>query len=398
MIFDLEKIYASLYLFCKNEDFVGYDPFDGLNSRLFCLTPLKFFGSARLVWLQMIKRSPVNIRPFALIEKGENPKGLALFALAETSRFRSTGLAQHVENVRSLLERLNHQKIDGVTENGRPFTAFGYNFDWQSRQFYAPKGTPTVVPTAFAARAYVEAYEQFGDEAYLDNACRICEFIVSCLQRPVETDDEICFSYTPTDRGVIYNASLLAGETLAAVGRLTKNNEYLDLASRSLRYVLRNQADAGYWQYGPRLRHRWVDNFHTAFNLVSIFRIMRSVAAPNEQAETALKRGMSYWLDNFFLADGTPKYFDGSTFPIDIHSAAAAIWALCELRDLDERTMPLAQRVDGWTIANMRDDAGFFYYQMRRRRLVKIPFMRWGQAWMAFALAKLIEAGGSANS
>ena len=34
--------------------------------------------------------------------------------------------------------------------------AWGYNFDWQSRNFFAPRGTPTIVPTAFAARALIE--------------------------------------------------------------------------------------------------------------------------------------------------------------------------------------------------------------------------------------------------
>ena len=34
---------------------------------------------------------------------------------------------------------------------------WGYNFDWQSRNFFAPRDTPTIVPTAFAARALIEA-------------------------------------------------------------------------------------------------------------------------------------------------------------------------------------------------------------------------------------------------
>lgn len=395
MASDLEKIYASLFQYCKNEDFAGFDPFDGLNSRLFGLTPLKYLAPARLAWLQMVKRSPIDLRPGLLVGKGENPKGLALFALAELSRFRANARNEHAENVRLLLARLDSHRIVGMTPGGRQYTAFGYNFDWQSRQFFAPKGTPTIVPTAFAARAYLGAYELFGDETYLDNARRICEFIVTCLQRPVETEDEICFSYTPNDRGLIYNASLLAGETLAAVGQLTDNTEYLGFAAKSLRYVLNNLADDGSWQYGPRLRHRWVDNFHTAFILVSILRIVRSLPTPIEQTESALTRGIEYWLDNFFLEDGIPKYFNGGVYPVDIHSAAAAIWALCELSEKEPRSLPLAGRVADWTIANMRDDAGFFYYQKRRRSTVKIPFMRWGQAWMAFALARLIETGGS---
>jgi acyl-coenzyme A synthetase/AMP-(fatty) acid ligase len=39
----------------------------------------------------------------------------------------------------------------------------------------------------------------------------------------------------------------------------------------------------------------------------------------------------------------------------------------------------------------MLDPDGHFYYQKRKDRVVKTAFMRWGQAWMAYALARLIE-------
>jgi len=101
---------------------------------------------------------------------------------------------------------------------------------------------------------------------------------------------------------------------------------------------------------------------------------------------------LAYWLDNFFLDDGTPKYYDKAVYPIDIHSAAVAIAALCELRQLDERMQPMAKKNAQWTIENMLDPQGYVYYQKRQNRVVKTPFMRWGQAWMAYALARLIES------
>ena len=42
-------------------------------------------------------------------------------------------------------------------------------------------------------------------------------------------------------------------------------------------------------------------------------------------------------------------------------------------------------------MTNMLDAQGFFYYQKRKNGTVKTPYMRWGQAWMAYALARLIE-------
>jgi len=109
-------------------------------------------------------------------------------------------------------------------------------------------------------------------------------------------------------------------------------------------------------------------------------------------ADEAIRRGFDFWVSNLFLADGTPKYYDSATYPVDIHSAAAAIAVLAELRDEDARALPLAEKVAAWTIENMRDRDGFFYYQLRESGTVKTPFIRWGQAWMAYALAKLLEA------
>ena len=382
----LQTIYDQLFAWCEAENFTGYDPFDGLNSRIFQATPLKYFALARLAWLQMIKRSAENLRPKLKIEKGVNSKGIALFALAELSRYRATNEPKHAENSQKLIEKLLTLKIEIQNR-----TAFGYNFDWQSRAFFAPRGTPTIVPTAFAARALLEAYEIFKIPEYLTAAQEICRFIVTDLNRPFETNEEICFSYTPLDNSVIFNASLLAAETLASVGSLTRDWEYIKFSEKAARFVVRRQRADGAWAYGSKLRHGWVDNFHTAYTLLALFRLQKTI--PELRAETApvIENGLNFWLDNFFLDDGTPKYYDRETFPVDIHSASAAIVALCELNEIDARSLPLAKKVAGWTIENMRAAQGFFYYQKRKSQTVKTPFIRWSQAWTAYALARLIE-------
>ncbi len=392
MTFDLKDIYNRLYSYCKTHDFAGFDPFDGLNSRIFQLTPLKYIALARLAWLQMVKRSPVDLHSILSIKKRVNPKGLALFALAELSRFRTTKKTMHAENARDLTERLVALRIVGQTNNGRPTTAFGYNFDWQSRVFYAPKGTPAIVPTAFASQALIEAYEAFGDTRYLDVADEICLFILDSLNRIEETDDEVCFSYTPVDRSVIFNASLLAGECLARVGAATGNDEYLKLAAKTVRFVIRRQNSNGAWVYGADESQSWVDNFHTAYVLRSLYRISALIEDLRSETFDAINLGGGFWLNKFFLEDGTPKYYDQSVYPIDIHSAAVAISAMSELRAIDDRMLPMARRTAEWTITNMFDRDGFFYYQIRKKRAIKTPFMRWGQAWMAYALARLIES------
>lgn len=392
MAADLEDIYQTLFEYCRERCFAGHDPFDGLNSRLFQMTPLTRSRLARLAWLQAVKRCPVDLRRVLRVPAGINPKALALFALAELSRYRATQDERHAANVGGIIERLLALGREGAAENGATTFAFGYDFDWQSRHFFAPRGTPAVVPTAFAAQALIEAYEQFGKENLRDRLLAICRFLSGDLNRSFETDDEVCFSYTPLDQTCVFNASLLAGECLGRAGAVAADEEYKTLAMKAARFVVRRQHPDGSWSYGAGPKQRWVDNFHTAYVLSSLHRIMEAVPAARAETEDAFDRGLSYWESRFFLENGTPKYYNNSVYPIDIHSAAAAIVTLCEVRHLD-----MAQKVAQWTIDHMRDTDGFFYYQLRKRITISTPFMRWGQAWMAYALARLIEAGKDAQ-
>jgi hypothetical protein len=391
MDLDLEHIYHRLYSYCEAHGFAGPDPFDGLNSRIFQATPLRHSALARRILQQVVKRSPINLRSWLAVSEGVNSKALALFSLAELARFRTNHEGFHLDNARKHTDRLLARGVVGETNDGHPTLAFGYNFDWQSRYFFAPAGTPAIVPTAFASQAFVEAFEAADDQKYLAAAGAICNFILTSLNRPVETADEICFSYTPLDDTRIFNASLLAGECLARVSAATDNSEYLDMAAKTVRYVMRRQRPDGSWPYGEADSQGWVDNFHTAYVVLSLYRL--SALSPDLSAATSgpLRRGIDYWIDNFFLDDGTPKYYNSLVYPVDIHAAAVSIAALSEMSEADTRLPPLAKKVADWTIENMLDQEGYFYYQMRENGVLKTPFMRWGQAWMAYASARLLE-------
>ena len=377
---DLEPIYDRLYAWCAVRGFAGSDPFDGLNSRVFQATPLKNYRLPRLALTQLVKRSPVNLRALLSVPAGVNPKALSLFALAELSRFRATGDEHHAENARELLTRL----IDlGIRE--AETLAFGYNFDWQSRVFFAPEGTPTIVPTAFASQAFAEATAALGDASFSNAVQDIANFAATKLNRWVETGDEVCFSYTPVDESVIFNASLLAAECLTR----SSDREHHDLARKAVNFVIRRQRDDGAWSYGQNDSQGWVDNFHTAYVLQSIDRVSRKVGS-NDEIDRAFEKGKKYWLANFLLTGGTPKYYDEEVYPVDIHSGGVAIAALAELGEID-----LASKVADWTTRHMLDVDGFFYYRLSRFTVDQTPHMRWGQAWMAYALARLMEAKAS---
>ena len=372
-----QTAYDELLSWCREHDFAGHDPYDALNSRLFQSTPLAQSRNARLLWTQLVKRSPVDVRGLARVPADRNSKGLALFALAAIADYRRRKSEEAESAARNLVAALLSMKLDGYSG-----AAWGYNFDWQSRNFFAARGTATIVPTAFAARALIEWEQQ--------DARSVCDFILKDLPRVVDNKTELCFSYAPNSDTRIFNANLLAAEVLACVGKLTGESELLESAVRATRYVINNQRADGSWFYGAEPKQEWIDSFHTAYILFSLQRIIN--ASPSgAEFQPALERGYQFWKNNFFLAEGWPKYYHDDPYPADAHAAASAIVTLLECRNLDDEAVPLAQRVASWTIQHLRDARGFFYYQRRRFYTVRKPYMRWSQAWMMYALSRLLE-------
>lgn len=391
---EIESAYANLDAWCREHDYSGHDPFDALNSRLFRALPLLSSSrAARLLWTQALKRSPVNFRALARVPTGRNAKGTALFALAALAEFRRTRTRQAEEKARRLIEDLREARLK--SKSGA--TCWGYNFDWQGRAFFAPQGTPTIVPTAFAARALLEAAESFNDEGYLKTARSSCDFILRDLNTSEEGVDELCWSYSPVDRTRVFNASLLAAETLCSVGALTRERELIELALRGARYVANRQHEAGSWAYGADSYQSWADNFHTAFILTSFARIMKASVEARSEFAGVVSRGLEFWRESFFMPDGWPKYYPDSLYPADAHSAGAAVVALAELESIAPPALPLAEKIAHWAIRRLQSGRGFFYYQKRRFYTVRTPYMRWSQSWMLYALARLLEGKGTSE-
>jgi len=381
MMTQSEASFNKLLAYCRAQQWRGYDPYDGLNSRLFQLFPIKS-KHLRIAWIQALKRFPINLRPVFLVEKGYNAKGLALFlrALLLGHKVLHPIPPQEVLNdIAFLLEELDRLCLGRYSG-----AAWGYNFDWQSRAFFVPRNTPSIVCTSFVANALLDAYEVLGNEKYLMVARSACDFILTDLNR-TEDGDSICFSYTPLDRTQVHNANLLGAALLARVYSKTGEAVLRDYAIQAARFSIKHQRQDGSWLYGTLPFHNWIDNFHTGFNLVSLDAIMKHCGEPRWQEN--LSAGFRFYCDNFFLDGGVPKYYHNSCLPVDIHSCAQAIITLTVLRHLDRRAQQLAAACASWTIDYMQDEEGFFYFQKHRFYTNKIAYIRWAQAWMLYALA-----------
>ena len=73
--------FQRLEQYCNSEKWNGWDPYDGLNSRFFKKLPvLKNNVTVKIMWIQLFKHNPINLRKLFMVPKGYNAKGLALFS------------------------------------------------------------------------------------------------------------------------------------------------------------------------------------------------------------------------------------------------------------------------------------------------------------------------------
>jgi hypothetical protein len=135
---------------------------------------------------------------------------------------------------------------------------------------------------------------------------------------------------------------------------------------------------------------RWVDNFHTGYNLGALRSIARDTGTT--EFDERIRRGLAFYKNHFFREDGAPRYFHNRTYPIDTHCAAQAIISLVEFKDLDPGNIPLAESVFRWTMKHLWDEQGFFYYRVLRTCTIKTSYMRWTQVWMFLALVALLRS------
>jgi len=369
----------------EEQNFKGWDPFDALNSSL--LKRLTF-GNRRLgqIWVQLLKRSHINLRPLLGVRKEYNPKGMGLFLASYLRKYKIDLSNKHAERVRFFASWL----LDHISP-GYHGACWGYPFDWPNRDFFAKAGTPTIVNTGFVGLSFVDLHLSDNEFGVSQDALSIsessCNFVLNDLNRYEVGNDELCFSYTPIDKRWIHNANLLGAWLLAATSACNENARFAQAARASANYSVRRQRSEGWWPYGEDKKEGWVDNFHTGFVLLALRNI--GYLLKTTDFEKAAQKGYLFWKNNFFLSDGTPKYYPERISPTDIHCASQAILTFLSFRDVDSEAQELADRTASWAIRNMQSQQGYFYYQKRNYFQNKIPYMRWSEAWMQRALTEI---------
>jgi hypothetical protein len=373
-------------------DFRGFDPYDMLE--WFVNVPDNFWGRFLLKSANRVNRvAPLAARRLLGVKKQLNPKTLGLC-------LRGFGLLQEREtgggNWRAAADRAIELLL--ATRTVQYSTAvWGYPFDWRSK-ILIPKGTPSAVVNSIIADGFMEWYRLSGERQFLEMSCDICDFFVHHLNRSTGPEGSLCFSYTPLDNFHVHNANLFVAETLIKVGLTIGRSEWIELGKRAAQYALADQRKNGslsYWATdqaeagNPR-----IDHYHTGFEIRMLHRIGRGLDDP--QLLSAARRYYDFYRQHLLYQDNDmlmPKYMPDRIYPVDIHSCAELIMLNSELAadNMFPESLEILQRGAQWVFENMVDERGHLYARIEALRnfkvRVRIPYMRWGLAWMLLALA-----------
>jgi hypothetical protein len=375
----IKESLQKLMSYIEHEKYYGYDPYDALKSPLFKLSPFNKNKWIRFGLQQLVKRSPLNLRPLLQIRKGLNPVtlGLCIQAYGYLSLILPDKRKEYfikAEQLIDVLEKLIPSNFSGA--------CWGYDFPWEARYSSIPAYQPNVVATGIITNGLFEFHKISNNHKAISLCISASNFILKDLNRSYE-NGYFCFSYSPFDKQTVFNASMKGARLLSQVYSITQNEELKKTASDAVKYIVAHQNSDGSWYYGIKTTTHWIDNYHTGYVLDCLDDYIK-YTYDNSFVDN-LKKGFQYYKNNFFENSGFPKYYNNYTYPIDCTSSAQSILTLTRFADND-----LAEKVAISIIKSMQNKKGYFYFRKHKYYSQRTSFMRWSNAWMFVALTKLL--------
>ena len=371
----------------------GYDPYDIKSHRIILAisekaSRSKFYSIVREIVFELIYSFPLFSRKLLNIKPGVNAKAMGLFASSYLKLHQLYGDKKYLSKAEECIDWLILNKVE--TAHG---IGWGYPFHWQSTR-QIPALTPNGIVTTAVGEAFWNFFKHTNDDKYLDYCKQIAGFLASLPSDKFENN--ICFSYTPIYINHVHNLNLFVAEFLIKVGMKTDNNQWIELGNSAVNYTISNQQDNGSFDYNgpPDKPQNFVDNYHSGFVIRMLHAIWKLTG--REDVYDALQKCYHHYKDNFFEEDGLPKFMPDRKYRIDIHSSAESVNCLSEISETFPDSIILAERVLNWTIKNLQAKDGYFYYGILKSRFTgvpfksKIPYIRWGQAWMLKALSNYL--------
>lgn len=375
---DVRAVLEKTLRYSRERNYTGWDYADGSSSRI--LRALPFDNKwVNIAFQETIKRAPVNIRPYLLVEQRRNYKGTALFTMANLNTYRLTDDERY--------EREGRQLADWLVENRTPGYS-GYCGAHRHRiQHLNHRGypdDPDVVSTSYGVKALLQASSLDDEYATLTRTAQ--DFVLEDLNY-TEIESGARIEYVPPrdDDGYTLNAVALGARLLVDLHTEFGDESLVEQATKLLDYVVSNQTERGGWTYRdpPNASHLSMDSFHNGFIIETLLRYQEVIDPTNY--EDALARALNFYRDVLFEPDGAPNWDESNSYPRDVHAATQGILVFSRVGDLR-----FAGQIIEWLFDTLYAGDGQFYFRKQRFYTKRMTLMRWCQAWVSYALSNYL--------
>jgi len=186
---------------------------------------------------------------------------------------------------------------------------WGYPFHWETRTGTLREGTPMITTVPYAYEAFSQIYAIDLDQKWLQIMHSIAEHAFRSYRDMETAPDTATCAYTPAQYGPysVINASAYRAFLLTKAGIELSEPRYEEVARRNLNFVLASQNADGSWHYATNGERDFVDHFHTCFVLKALAKIEQLTGCT--RCQSAIERGIRYYLRNLVDADGLPAPF-----------------------------------------------------------------------------------------
>ena len=389
-----EKVEDSIFRFktwLENYGELSYDQFDfwgseiGVKGKSIFLKN-KLLGAPIVIPLQILESFFPRTRSL-FAKKKRFAIGDAHFVLGFMNLYKYYHDEKYLEIARNILDEILSSATK--TDSG---IGWGYPYVWVTERMVYPEGTPFITVTPYCFYASIGMYQITDAGEYLTAAKKAAQYAAYDLNETKISDFEIAASYSPIDFGRVINANAYRAAMLLKAYELFNIPEYKEKAEFNINFVINNQNADGSWFYSPE--SLFIDNFHTCFVLKNLYKSY--LICKDDKILHSVKKGYEYYRKCLSRSDNTPIHFARIRYPkfrkIEMYDYAEGISLGLLLKDDIEGSLEFAQLMAEDLIDKFQLDEGYFVTRITTLGTKnKIPYLRWPQAQLFYALSSLLS-------
>ncbi len=303
----------------------------------------------------------------------------AHYAMGFAFLSQALGQPQYYKRAVHFLEVLQETRSAGFTNY-----AWGYPFDWVTRNGTIVAGTPTITSLPYVYEAFLQVYQMDADPRWRQVMQSIAQHALTDYHdKEVAPGCSTC-SYTPDpeDKCGVINASAYRAFLLTRAAEDFQEEEYAKVAENNLNFVLASQNANGSWFYSTDGVRDFVDHFHTCFVMKALAKIY--LLTGNSKCLEAIERGVGYYVKNLFDSNGLPIPFSKAP-RLTVYRRELYDYAECvNLAVLLQGRFPELDRILPGVLTDLLDRWQKADGSFRSRQLFlgwdDVPMHRWAQS------------------